>query len=156
MWSPIDATKSLDAAGYTLMLTKATGSPLLVNGTFTASTSTVNYSGGTSNGIATTTYYNLTVNTAGTLTGNVTSTNLLTINTGKSLAGATFNLTLTKAGSPLVISGTGVFSANTSTVYYNPTVGGSLTIPTTTFYNLMIGNANNTSTLAGPVTVSST
>ena len=135
------------------MLTKATGSPLLVNGTFTASTSTVNYSGGTSNGIATTTYYNLTVNTAGTLTGNVTSTNLLTINTGKSLAGATFNLTPDQSHWLAALNQRHrcLHRQHFNVIYAGATSNG---IATTTYYNLTVdtdgtltGNATSTNLL---------
>ncbi|MEK7213139.1 MAG: hypothetical protein AAB678_01705, partial [Patescibacteria group bacterium] len=88
----INASKSLDAAGYTLLLAKGTGAPLVITGTFTPSTSTVNYSGDVSATIAGTEYYNLIVNTVGTLGAAASTTNNLTVNPVKLLDLATYNL----------------------------------------------------------------
>ena len=133
-------------ATFNLTLTKATGSPLLINGTgvFTANTSNVIYAGATSNGVATTTYYNLTIGTAGTLTGNATTTNDLTVNSTKSLDLATYNLyasgNLANSGTITQTSGTVTATGTTKTL------GGT---GFTTLYNLTVDGTNS---LVGNVT----
>ncbi|MBI2437044.1 MAG: hypothetical protein HYV41_04880, partial [Candidatus Magasanikbacteria bacterium] len=93
----INSSKSLDAGGYKINLSKDSGTPLVINGTFTAGTSTVSFDAATDATIAGTTYYNLTVNAASsTFGGNVTSTNLLTINASKTLNAGSVTIQLSK------------------------------------------------------------
>jgi len=135
----INSTKSLDASTYRIDLTKATGSPFVVNGTFTASTSTINFAG-TSANVPTSTYYNLSISTAGTLVGNVTSTNVLTIPASRSLNASTMAIVFTRSGTPLVSDGT--FTAGSSTVRY--LAGGSVVAAGQTYWNLYLGAGTNT------------
>lgn len=91
-------------------------------GTFTASTSTVNYNGSGAQTIATFTYYNLTVtgNSTKSLRAATNVSNILTVNAGATLSLATFTLGATTRPTSTVlfcgavtgstISGTGVFS----------------------------------------------
>lgn len=137
----IGASGVLNANGYTITL-DGSGTPFVKTGTFTASTSTVVYAGLSPTNITSANYYNLTVSTAATLAGNVTSTNVLTISSGKSLNGNGYILELTGTGTPFVKTGT--FTASTSTVVYS----GGATIASTTYYNLTIGGTT-TSTLVG-------
>ncbi|MDD2758375.1 MAG: hypothetical protein PHD72_03335 [Patescibacteria group bacterium] len=141
---PVNGT--LDAASYNIVLTKESGVPLIKNGTFTCSASTVVYSGSTSATIASTTYYNLIVNTAGTLGNSATTTGNLTVNSGKSLALSTYNFV---ASSSIANSGTITQAASGLVTMYgvNVTLGGT---GNTTLYNLTIQGA--TTTLAGNVT----
>lgn len=136
--STVTISGTLDGATKTLTLT-GTGTPLVISGTFTPSTSTVVFSG-TSANIPAATYYNLTANGTDTLIGNVTSTNLLTINTSKSLDAATYNIVLSGSGTPLVKTGT--FTASTSTVYYTST--GTVTTTGATYYALTLGTGTYT------------
>ncbi len=144
----VNASKVLDASSYTLTLS-GTGIPLVNNGTFTASTSIVVYSGATAT-IASTTYYNLTVDngTAGTLGGYTTVSNVLTINSGKTLDANGKTLTFTGTGTPLLSNGT--FTASTSTVVFS---GATSTIASTTYWNLVVNNGTS-GTLSGSTTVS--
>ena len=143
----VNAGKTLAGATYTINVTRATGTPFVLTGTgaFTSNTSTVNYAGVTSSTIATSTYYNLTVNTTSTLGGPVTSTNVLTINTG-SLDAATYTVILSGSGTPFVITGT--FTPSTSTISY--TSAGSVTTAAGSYYKTTLGSG--TYTLGGNTT----
>jgi hypothetical protein len=142
----IDDSMELDAGIYNLALT-GTGIPLTKNGTFTASTSLVIYSGATAL-IASSTYYNLTIGAGtGTLSANATVSNNLAVTSGATLALSTFNLAL--AGN-LANAGTVTqASAGTVTMSGNAAFLGA-TGGNTTLYNLTI--TGNTTTLAGNVT----
>ncbi|OGH95005.1 MAG: hypothetical protein A2538_04955 [Candidatus Magasanikbacteria bacterium RIFOXYD2_FULL_41_14] len=96
------------------------------------------------------------------MAGNVTSTNLLTINSSESLNAGAYNIVLTDSGTPFVNSGT--FTASTSGFSYTST--GSVTTTGATYYTLTLGSgtylmvADTTSTNAftngGTLTIAST
>ena len=139
------------ATGANTLTLSGTGTPLVDNGTFTASAgSTVIYSGATAN-VAGETYVNLQVSTAGakTLAANTTASGVLTINTGSTLALSTFTLTLSGTGTPLVNSG-GTFTPATGTVIFS---GLTATVAGLTYYNLQTSTAGS-KTLGGTTTVS--
>ena len=141
----VNSTKSLDLATYNLY---ASGN-LANSGTITQTSGTVTATGTTKTlgGTGLTTLYNLTVDGTNSLVGNVTTTNILTISTARTLSAGGYTVRLTKAsGQPMVINGT--FTANTSTVIY---AGTSAVVATGTYYNLTL-NANGT--FSGNVTSS--
>lgn len=145
----VNSPSTLSTGANTLTLT-GTGTPLVDNGTFTASSgSTVIYSGATAT-VAGETYANLQVSTAGakTLGANTTVSEVLTINTGSTIALSTFTLTLSGTGTPLVNSG-GTFTASTGTVNYT---GATATIAGLTYYNLQTTTAGS-KTLGGTTSV---
>jgi hypothetical protein len=148
----INSGKALDAGGYTVTLDGST-TPFVKNGTFTASTSTVVYAGSSATNIASTTYYNLTVGTVGTLLGNVTTTNL-TVNSSKSLNLSTYDAAI--SGN---ISNSGSISQTSGTVTVSgasASVGGS---GNTTVYNLTVSGTatlNSSVTSTNVLTVSGT
>jgi hypothetical protein len=139
------------AAGANTINLSLTGTPLVVTGTFTAGTSTVNFNGAGAQNIAAQTYYNLNTSTGGTKTlqGTTTVSNVLTINASSTLAASSFTLNLSGTGTPFVNSGT--FTAGTSTVNFNGS--GAQNIPGLTYYNLSTATGN-TKTLQGTTTVS--
>lgn len=139
----INASHSLDASTLLILLTKASGVPLVINGTFISSSSTVRYSGATSATIATTTYYNLTIDTAGTISGAATTTNDLVVNSGKSLTGSSNSLNL---GGNLDNSGT-ITGLGLRTYGSSDNIGGS---GNTTLASLNI--TGDLATLTGNVT----
>ncbi len=138
--------KTLNAGGYILNFTNTT-TPFAVDGTFTESTSTVMYSGTDITNVATSTYYNLKINsTNAILGGNVTSTNALTIHDSKALNAGGYIVNLTAIGTPLVLTGT--LTESTSTIMYSG--GGKTQITTSTYYNLKVNSP--TAILGGNVT----
>ncbi|MDP3468580.1 MAG: hypothetical protein Q8S11_09625 [Daejeonella sp.] len=146
----VNSPSTLQTGANTLTLT-GTGTPLVDNGTFTASAgSTVIFSGATAT-VAGETYANLQVSTAGakTLGANATVSGVLTINSGSTLALSTFTLTLSGTGTPLVNSG-GTFTPATGTVIYS---GATSNIAALSYYNLQTSTAGS-KTLAGATTVS--
>lgn len=145
----VNSPSTLATGANTLTLT-GTGTPLVDNGTFTASSgSTVIYSGATAT-VAGESYANLQVSTAGakTLGANTTVSEVLTINTGSTIALSTFTLTLSGTGTPLVNSG-GTFTASTGTVIYS---GATATVAALTYHNLQTSTAGS-KTLAGTTSV---
>ncbi len=145
----VNSGSTLAIGANTLTLT-GTGTPLVDNGTFTASaSSTVIYSGATAT-VAGETYENLQASTAGakTLGASTTVNGVLTINSGSTLALSTFTLTLSGTGTPLVNSG-GTFTPSTGTVIYS---GATATIAALTYYNIQTSTAGS-KTLAGTTTV---
>lgn len=102
-------------------------------GTFTAGTGTINYNGATQT-IATLAYYKLQTSSNGvkTLAANTTVSSVLTVNSPSEIDLSTFTLTLSGAGTPMVIGGT--FTASTSTVSFTNVA--STDIPAVNFYNL--------------------
>ncbi len=114
------------------------------------------------------TYYNLKVGVSsasqvvGTLGGNTTVTNVLTIGggaAGSQISASSYTLTVTKSGDPIVVGSGGVFTSSTSTV--NFTGDGATNINGFSYYNLQIGNATTqtaarTYTLAGNAVVGGT
>lgn len=146
----VNSPSELQTGANTLTLT-GTGIPLVDNGTFTASSGgTVIYSGATAT-VAGESYANLQVSTAGakTLGANTTVSEVLTINTGSTIALSTFTLTLSGTGTPLVNSG-GTFTPATGTVIYS---GATSNITALSYYNLQTSTAGS-KTLAGTTTVS--
>lgn len=95
----VDLGAALDASSRTLTLSGA-GTPLVVNGTFTPSTSTVSYTSTSgANVTGGITYNNLSVNGGSgsdtwTLTGNATVNGTLTMPTGDTIADAGYTLTV--------------------------------------------------------------
>jgi len=146
----VGASTTLAAGANTINLS-LTGTPMVVSGTFTAETSTVNFSNGGAQNIPALTYYNLTTSTGGTKTlqGTTTVSNVLTINATTTLAAGANTLNLSGTGTPIVNSGT--FTAGTSTVNYNGS--GAQNIPVLTYYNLST-STGDTKTLQGTITVS--
>ncbi len=147
----------LDAADKTITLSGG-ATPLLVTGTFTPSTSTVSYTStsGASvvGGIS---YYNLTVNSSGdtfTALADMAVQNVLTVASGTifSIGGKT--ITLSGAGTPLVVngtlSGTGLSS---STIAYTSASGA--TVAGVLYTNLTV-NGTGTFALGGAATVNGT
>ncbi len=134
------------------------------NGTFTASSSTVNYNGNTTQAVAGLTYNHLQINKAGgiatlgsatTVAGNLSvpagslSLNATTTVTGNVVisSGAIVNsgaITLTAGGS---WSNSGTYTAGGGTVTLNGT--GAQTVSPTNFNNLTINKSAGTATLAG-------
>jgi hypothetical protein len=146
----VNSPSELQTGANTLTLT-GTGTPLVDNGTFTASSgSTVIFSGATAT-IAGETYVNLQASTAGakTLGANTTASGVVTINTGSTIALSTFTLTLSGTGTPLVNS-SGTFTASTGTVNFT---GATATIAGLTYYNLQT-TTSGSKTLGGTTTVS--
>ena len=146
----IDTGDSLNAGSKTWTLSGTTGTPFVINGTFTGSTSTFVYSGDNASGnttiAASANYNNVQINnsfetyvlggnttlsgdftaTAGTLSEN---TDNLTVNGGD----FTGNGTITFTGGTVLLDGTGNFSGDTDWTFYNLTFGdGSGTATTTT------------------------
>ncbi len=120
----IGVSSELDLSSMTLNLS-GSGTPLVNNGTFTASTSTVNYTNAGSTVITGVNYNNL--NGTG---GNRTFSTSATIG----IAG-----TFTAGG--------GVYTVTNSTVDFNG--GSAQTIPAFTYYNLIVSNAGIKSVLGG-------
>jgi hypothetical protein len=134
----ISTNTILNAGNRTLVLsnTGGLGNPFVVDGTFTASTSTVNYTYTVSNFIAPVTYYNLGIGTANdgstatfTLNGNTTVTHVLSIGNASAstydvLDLSTYTLTLSGNGTPIsMTAGKGRLTASTGIVKYTSTTG---------------------------------
>lgn len=145
----IGASTTLASGANTINLS-LTGTPMVVSGTFTAGTGTVNFNSAGAQNIPAQTYYNLTTSTGGikTLQGSTTVSNVLTINASTTLAASTFTLNLSGTGTPFVNSGT--FTAGTSTVNFNGS--GAQNITDLTYYNLNTATGNS-KTLQGNTTV---
>lgn len=119
----ISASSELDLGSNTLNLT-GNGTPLVNNGTFTASTSTVNYTNASATNITAVDYYNL----------NGTGGNRTFLTTASIGIAGTFTV------------GAGTYTVTNSTVDFNGT--GAQNIPAFTFYHLIISNAGIKSVLA--------
>ncbi len=125
---------TLNGGDGSIFILSGSDTPLSITGTFNANTSTVVFSGSSAS-IVSTTFYNLTINGTDTLIGNVTSTNVLTINSGKSLDASTYTVVLSATGTPFVNNGT--FTSASSTVNYSS--AGSVTTTADTYWNLILG-----------------
>lgn len=165
------ANDTLDGSSKTLTLT-ATGTPfnLTVNGLFSASTSSVVFSG-TSAGvnIPSTSYYDLSVGTTGdsntvsyTLAGNTTVGDVLTIGASSgtgthSLDASSRTLTLSgTTGTPMSLGTKGSFTPSTSTVIYSgDNAGGNTSLANVTYYNLTCNNASETYSPSATLSVTS-
>ena len=142
---------SIFATGAFTLTLSGTGTPLVDNGTFTATAGgTVIYSGATAN-VAAESYANLQTSTTGvkTLAGNITVSTVLIINIGSTLATGANTLTLTGTGTPLANSGTFTASSG-STVIYS---GATATVAGETYVNLQASTAG-AKTLGANTTVS--
>jgi hypothetical protein len=153
----VNSPSTLETGANTLTLS-GTGTPLVDNGTFTATTGgTVIYSNATAN-IAPETYANLQTSTSGTKTmvGNTTVSGVLTVNSSSTLATGANTLTLSGTGTPLVDNGTFTASANSTVVYS----GATANIAGETYVNLQTSSAGiktlaNNATVSGVLTVNS-
>src|SRR6185312_1088001 len=125
------------------------GTPLVISGTFTPSTSTVVYNSGGAQNIVATTYNNLQTATGGTktLVGTTTANGVVTVGASTTLDLSSRTLNLAGNGTPLVINGT--FTPSTSTVVYNSC--GAQNIVATTYNNLQTATGG-TKTLVGTTT----
>src|SRR3989338_6808125 len=134
-------TFSLDAGVYNLAFTSI-GTPFnkAPGATFTAGTGTVVYSSAGATNIASTSYYNVIVNGAGTLLDHTTSTNVLTLTNDTSLDAGGFNLAFTAAGTPFAKAGA-TFTSNLGTVIYSGV--GATNIASTSYYNLIVSTTGS-------------
>ena len=96
-------------------------------------------------------FYNFTVGgTPGTNpTADFEVTQTMTVNTGKSFTPTAGTLTLSLAGTPLVLSGTGTYSGSGSATV-NYTGNGATTIPNAAYYNLNFSPTSGTPTYQFP------
>ncbi|HRP51834.1 MAG TPA: LamG domain-containing protein [Candidatus Dojkabacteria bacterium] len=134
---------NLQSSGYNLKITgSGTGSsrPFIISGNLNEGTnSTIEYAGGSATEIQAETYNNLTLNQTGTTftsSGNLTITDIFTINAGTFNAGGNLIL-LQGTSTPFIINGT--FTPSTSTVKYN--VYDDISIPALNYYNLEVGTS---------------
>ncbi len=147
----IASGSTLNASSRTITLAGTDGIPFHNSGTFTASTSTVIYTGNNSGGNTTVknlTYYNLTVNNASEtyeLGGNTTANNNLTITAGilDAVTGSGYSLTV--GGN---WSNAGTFTARVTTVTLTSTSGSAtITSGGSSFYKLTQNGSGGTYTL---------
>lgn len=146
-------TLDLQSSGYSLKVTgSGTGAsrPFILSGTLTEGTnSTVEFTGTSATEIQAETYHNLNLNQTGstfTSSGNLTISNIFTIDAGTFNAGAN-TINLNGSGTPLVINGT--FTSGTSTLKYRGT--SATTVLAIQYYNLIVGDIS----LSSPVTYTS-
>ncbi len=172
----IATNQTLDGKSFTLTLSGSVSTPMTRNGTFTASTSTVTYSGGTVNTALSSAamtgsnaFYNLTLSGSSTKTAGVAVDvgNILTVTSTTLAMGANnFNVGTGSANGHIVGSGSITQSSSaTTTMKGAGNLGGTSSATAGTcsgssgsyqFYNLTVGDASNTktTTLCGDVTVS--
>lgn len=140
----------LDGSSRTITLA-GSGTPLVVSGTFTPSTSTVKYTGTLATNVAATTYNNLTFDQFGTTftaAGNLAVNSVLTISAG-SFDAANRIITLAGSGTAFLLAGT--FTPSSSTVKYTGVSPTNITA--TTYYNLTFDQVGTTFSAAGSFTV---
>jgi hypothetical protein len=149
----IEALTILDLGTNTLTLS-GTGTPFVINGTFTPNTGTVIYSSATAN-VASTTYNNLEIKTVGTkaMVGNVIVGGILVRTAGTLTIGAntlTLNGGITNTAGTLTGGATSniVMGATASLISVIGTPASALTLK-----NLTINSG--TTTLTSPLTISS-
>ena len=131
--SIVEAAGTLNASSRTITLS-GSATPLTLSGSFNEGTSTVVYTGSTPVYVASTTYKNLTLNHSDTsfaANGDILVKGVMTIQAGN-LDASDKTITLSSAGTPLVVNGG--FTASTSTVKF--TGVGNVTIPAVTYNNL--------------------
>ncbi|MEK7535302.1 MAG: hypothetical protein AAB563_02790, partial [Patescibacteria group bacterium] len=146
----------LTAGSKTWTLSGTTGTPLVVDGTLTPSTSTITFTGNNAGGntnvpgsgaaCGDATYYNLTLNNASE-TYAVSGTTNLTVNNNLTITAGTFTAgsgTTTVKGN---FANSGTFTANSGTVTLSgtstQTLSGTMTT-TSAFYDLTITNTSGT------------
>ncbi|MGV3685525.1 MAG: beta strand repeat-containing protein [Daejeonella sp.] len=147
------------------------------SGTFTPGTGTIKYIGNGGAVKVNWTYYNLEIDGNRSITGAVTVTNVLTVNSGKTLSMGTSPVNLTGDGNPivnngtivstsgaLVFAGTGAQVIGSGTYPKTTLTGGSKTIPSGANVNIagafaitapLTMEANSIATITGAVTMSS-
>jgi len=147
----INSSHILDAGSKTWTLAGATGTPFVINGTFTANSSTFTYTGNNISGdttIASTTYNNLTLNNASetyVLAGATSLNGDLNITNGV-LDVTVTNHALNVKGS---WSNSGTFQARNGTVTFNGTSAGKTIDPgLSPFYNLTFNGSGGEWTLS--------
>jgi len=132
----IDENSTLDLAAYDLDLAcnlDNSGTVTQTSGTVSMTDESANYTLG---GTGDTTFYNLTTTgVTTTLAGNLTVTNVLTVDTDTEFDAATYTLVLSGSGTPLVNNG--IFSSSASNVQYTST--GAVTSTAETYYDLVFG-----------------
>jgi len=138
----LNASHRLVVGGETWTLSGTSSLPFVRNGILTAGTSTFSYTGAAASGnvtLATTTYYNFTINRLGQtfdLGGNTTSTATTTITAG-TLDATTANYSLGVGGN---WTNNGTFTSGSGTVTFNSTTSSRTISGNTTssskFYNL--------------------
>ncbi len=143
----IGASTTLNGSTHTINL-PASGTPLVITGTFTPSTSTVNYNG-TAQNITAATYNNLSLSNANTKTalGTLTVGGNLTIASGVTLATGNNALSL---GGNFTNAGT-FFNAGSSQITITGGTTQSIAGFTTTG-NVVLNKSGNVATLTGNVT----
>lgn len=135
-----------DASNKTLTLV-GSGTPFVISGTFTPSTSTVKYTGGAATNVSSATYNNLTLDnvlTTFTAAGDMTVNSVLTIASGDFDAS---NRTITLAGSGTAFLIAGTFTPSTSTIKY--TGSAATTITNITYNSLTLDHAGTTFSASG-------
>ena len=167
----IAANQTFDAQAKTLTLA-GSGTPFVISGTFTPSTSTMNYIGSAATTLKGTTYNNLGVGTTSDTTSAVTYTlgadttvgGVLTVgNSGSTntdiLNGSSYTLDLKgdSIATPFIITSKGSYAASTSTVNYTASNDGNINITAATYNILGLGTTSDTSqgavyALAGNIT----
>ncbi len=129
----ISGSDSLNAAGKTWILS-GSGTPLSISGTFTASTSTVDYTSTSATNITSVTYYDLNLKPSGSgsptytiLSGTLTTNANLTVGDGTNavtVTAAANNPTMVVAGN-FTVSANGAFTASGSSSF---SVGGNWSV----------------------------
>lgn len=179
-FSPTSFTVTLSGSGTSSSCTSvSTMEPFCFSSaTFNSATSTMNFTSITNTNVKGTTYYNLGVGTSAdssgvtyTLDGDTTVTHVLTVGNNNinnaatdTLSAASFTVTLSGSGTPLVVDSTwGAFSAGSSAINYTytTTVGATVTLSPVTYYNLGVGtvsdsNSGMTYVLSGNTTSQNT
>jgi hypothetical protein len=155
----IAASQELDASDDTWTLSGTTGTPFVKTGTFTHSTSTVDYTGANAGGntnVVATDYWNLTLTASDTFdaAGSIEASNVFTIGGSATFDAKATTVTLSgTTGTPFVKTGT--FTGSSSTfIYSGNNGGGNTTIAASANYgNLQINNGSEIYVLGGTTTL---
>ncbi|MFC5193161.1 YDG domain-containing protein [Algoriphagus aquatilis] len=118
-------------------------------GTFIENNSTVEFAGESTASIGVETFANVLISGTGvkSIAGNVTVSEVLTINASATLNAGSYTLNLTGSGTPFVRNGT--FAAATSTVNYSNAL--ATTVAAANYYNLELSGGNRTLPSSGTV-----
>jgi subtilisin-like proprotein convertase family protein len=137
-------------AGRTLNLSYV-GIPMVITGSYSASTGTTIFNASGAQTIPATTYSNLETAGSGakTIAGTTTVSGILTIGSGTTFGLSTFSLRMTKAGSGLIVNN-GTWDYGTGTVDFR--TASDQTIPALTYYSLTT-TTGGIKTLSGTTTV---
>jgi len=142
---------TFDASNRTITLS-GSGTPLIVSGILTPSTSTFKYTGTSATNITGTNFYNLYLDHTGTTfaaAGDISASNVLTINSG-TFDASNKTITLSGPNTPMVITGT--FTSSTSTFKYTGDL--SVNVVAASYYNLYIDHVGSIFSAAGDMAVS--